>query len=260
MQSRRWVWLGVAAALTLAPVAARAQEQPKSPPAEPDAAALYQQGLTHYRLAEYPQAIEAFKAAYRLTEAPELLFNIAQAYRNQGAGHCADALTFYRNYARAEPDPEKTAGVKPLIAEMERCAANEPKDPAPPAPPEDPAPVPTVSAPVAGGAPPDGPTSASMRPWLPAFAAAVGVAMVGAGTVVLWPIGGALDSCEPHCDRRRVDSLETRATVGYALIGVGGAVAIGGAVWWFVSWRRARDDRRAVVVPTHQGVALFGAF
>ncbi|HET9989953.1 MAG TPA: hypothetical protein VFQ65_15590, partial [Kofleriaceae bacterium] len=51
---------------------------------------LYDEGLRHYNVAEYPAAIVAWKQAYVLSKKPILLFNIAQAYRL--AGDCKQAL------------------------------------------------------------------------------------------------------------------------------------------------------------------------
>ncbi len=65
---------------------------------------LYDEGLRHYNVAEYPEAIAAWKQAYLIAKKPILLFNIAQAYRL--AGDCKQALTFYDSYEREEPHPK----------------------------------------------------------------------------------------------------------------------------------------------------------
>src|SRR5688500_956745 len=62
---------------------------------------LYEQGVSHYNLAEYDAAIAAWKQSYVLSKAPLLLFNIAQAHRL--SGNCAKANTFYASYKREEP-------------------------------------------------------------------------------------------------------------------------------------------------------------
>src|SRR5687768_16988820 len=68
------------------------------------AKALYEQGLKAYNLAEYADAIKAWKEAYSLTKKPLLLFNIGQAYRLDG--DCKKAMTFYDTYQREEPNPK----------------------------------------------------------------------------------------------------------------------------------------------------------
>ncbi len=65
---------------------------------------LYDEGLSHYNLAEYDAAITSWKASYLLTKAPLLLFNIGQAYRL--SGDCGKANTFYDSYQREQPDPK----------------------------------------------------------------------------------------------------------------------------------------------------------
>lgn len=85
-----------------------------------EARARYEQGLNYYNLAKYDQAIEEFKAAYTITIAPGFLFNIAQAYRLKG--DCTQALQFYKDYLREDPDAPNSKKVNERIAEMEKCA------------------------------------------------------------------------------------------------------------------------------------------
>jgi tetratricopeptide (TPR) repeat protein len=68
------------------------------------AKALYDQGLKSYNLAEYQDAIKAWKEAYSLSKKSILLFNIGQAYRLDG--DCKKANTFYDTYQREEPNPK----------------------------------------------------------------------------------------------------------------------------------------------------------
>jgi tetratricopeptide (TPR) repeat protein len=65
---------------------------------------LYDDGLRHYNVAEYADAIAAWKQAYLIAKKPILLFNIGQAYRL--AGDCKQAVTFYDSYEREEPHPQ----------------------------------------------------------------------------------------------------------------------------------------------------------
>ena len=85
---------------------------------------LYDKGNTHFDLAEYDAAIAAFKEAYSISRRPGLLYNIAQAYRKQG--NCVQALEFYRNYLRLEPDAKNRGAVDKRIAEMQACAKSSP--------------------------------------------------------------------------------------------------------------------------------------
>jgi len=98
--------------------------------AEGDAAALEASGNKHFQLAEYDAAIADFKEAFRISNEPGYLYNIAQAYRLKN--DCRSATTFYKNYLRAKPDAGNAAKVRERITEMEACAAKQP--PAPPEP------------------------------------------------------------------------------------------------------------------------------
>src|SRR5215813_608889 len=93
---------------------------------------LTDEGLTHYNVAEYDQAIESFKAAYVISKAPGLLFNIAQAYRLKG--DCAQALHFYKNYLRVEPSAKQRAKAQARVEEMSRCTRERAAAPAAPPP------------------------------------------------------------------------------------------------------------------------------
>ncbi|MCE9579307.1 MAG: tetratricopeptide repeat protein [Deltaproteobacteria bacterium] len=85
------------------------------------ARSLYVEGDTHFRLAEYDQAIVLFKEAYRLDPAPGLLFNLAQAYRLKG--DCRQALWFYEKFAHSEADPAAVANADVHLASVRACVA-----------------------------------------------------------------------------------------------------------------------------------------
>src|SRR6185503_16193536 len=85
------------AVLVLAASTAHADDKKK-------AKAFYDEGLKRYNLAEYPDAIKAWKEAYLLSKKPLLLFNIGQAYRL--SGDCKQAMIFYDSYQREESNPK----------------------------------------------------------------------------------------------------------------------------------------------------------
>lgn len=91
------------------------------PIAQAKAKAHYSRGVKHYDLAEYPQALEAFKEAYRAADEPAFLFNIAQCHRKLGQHD--EAVTFYKNYLRRAPGAPNRAEVERLIAELELAQA-----------------------------------------------------------------------------------------------------------------------------------------
>src|SRR5690242_10027486 len=83
---------------------ARAQQ----PPSPTQAAAAEQareharQGQALHKAGDYDAAITQYKVAYTLSPVPELLFNIAQAYRLKG--DTRSAVFYYRRYLDAKPD------------------------------------------------------------------------------------------------------------------------------------------------------------
>lgn len=91
---------------------------------KPDVSALEASGNKHFELAEYDAAITDFKEAFRISDEPGFLYNIAQAYRLKN--DCREAATFYKNYLRRVPNAPNAAKVRQRIAEMEKCAETQP--------------------------------------------------------------------------------------------------------------------------------------
>lgn len=138
-------------------VASRAEAQ--------TAKALYERGLRSYNIAEYDKAIDDFKKSYELSSRPELLFNIAQAYRLKG--DCTTAMRFYKNYQREEQSAAKDRSEVGRAIEL----CTKPPEPVPPPIPAPPPPVPTAPA-----APPP-PSAALVAPPPPTTTAQAGVAL-----------------------------------------------------------------------------------
>jgi tetratricopeptide (TPR) repeat protein len=219
---------------------------------EARARALYEQGIRHYNLNEHDEAIAAFKEGYKLSGSAGFLYNIAQAYRLKG--DCAQALSFYRNYLRADPQADNRAAVEARIAAMAECVQATPPSPrAAPLPP---------AAPVRGG---------GLRV---AGLVVAGIGLAAAGTSVYF----GLDA------RHAADDLSTRYETGgtwdqaahdteargqrsqalmLALSITGGAAIVAGGVLYFLGWRTGREERQQVtVLPTSRGglLAWSGSF
>jgi hypothetical protein len=222
----------------------RAHAQPSDADARSRAALeRYRHGLEHYNLAEYEAAIADFKDAYRLSAAPELLFNIAQAYRKQGPGSCAQARDFYRAYLRTAPGQKDAASVEAVIADMERCARTY-------AQPQTVAKAPVLAAPT--------PEPEPRHRWLAGSLIGGGLVVAAAGAGFLAWAHSEYDSihdmgCAPACNPALVDRVRTRQTVAMVLLPAGGGVAaVGIAMWLF---RRPDAGARAAwVAPTLGGV------
>jgi tetratricopeptide (TPR) repeat protein len=109
------------------------------------ARALYEAGISHYNLSEYKEALDSFRAAYRLKNDPALLFNIAQCYRQ--LGEPAQAANFYRAFRREYPDAPNRREIDRLILEMDKAAAEKGAKPVPaPSPPSTSATSPAAAA------------------------------------------------------------------------------------------------------------------
>ena len=73
--------------------------------------------MAHYELGEFAAAVDEFKPAYARSQAPGLLFNLAQASRLNK--DYEQALHFYRTYLRVRPDAANRDDVEQRITELE---------------------------------------------------------------------------------------------------------------------------------------------
>ena len=116
----------VACALLLS-VASPAAAQVQPATNRKKALELYDRGKIQYDLGRWDQAIELWMQAYETFDAPEFLFNIAQAYRHKG--DCEQGPFFYRRYLSTKPnapnrsDTASTVGAGECPARTGHCAA-----------------------------------------------------------------------------------------------------------------------------------------
>ncbi|NUP05394.1 MAG: tetratricopeptide repeat protein [Polyangiaceae bacterium] len=192
-----------------------------------EARALHQRGATAYDLGNFDEAIAAFRAAYELSPAPGLLFNLAQAYRGKGKEGCADALRTYKAYLRAAPDASNRDVASEQISEMDRCVkAQAEANAAPPAPNEPPA---------------QSPDAASTPPTWPAVLLGVtGLAALGIGTGLNVSAHAEFDNLEAQCPAHDCDPADwepyqLRENVSFGMFGVGAALVVGGAIYWVIT-------------------------
>jgi tetratricopeptide (TPR) repeat protein len=82
-----------------------------------EAKASYEEGARHYDLAEYAEALDSFKDAYRAKTDPAFLFNIAQCLRK--LERMEEAATFYRTYLRRAPEAPNRAEVERHLKDIE---------------------------------------------------------------------------------------------------------------------------------------------
>jgi len=108
----------VIAALLCAPSSGHAEAWSGTVPAK--ARALAERGRSFHDAGDYAHAIAAFTQAYAMAPSPALLFNLAQAYRLQGA--CDDAVVMYERYLATDPGSEGRTLAESHLATVERCA------------------------------------------------------------------------------------------------------------------------------------------
>lgn len=119
--TRRWIFVtSLLAALALPASPAQAQKKPSKANLAA-AKAQFEAAETHYRLQEYEQALDAYKESYRLSQQPELLFNIGQCYRKLGRDE--EALLSYQAFLRDVPKSPNRAEVEGLIARTQENIA-----------------------------------------------------------------------------------------------------------------------------------------
>jgi tetratricopeptide (TPR) repeat protein len=175
---RRMRWLVWVVWLVVGIVARTAQAAPAADLQTVEARRLFQEGMAHFNLREYKQAVEQFQAAYRLRPDPVFLFNVAQAYRL--AQDPDQALYFYQAYLRTSENPPNRGEVQERIAALEKEIAARKAQPTGAAA----VTAPAVESPklvVAASVPPARPQPVYKRWWLWTI---VGVVVAGAAVGV----------------------------------------------------------------------------
>lgn len=237
---------------------ARQNELPAHSPKDLEQArVLYDEGLRHFNVAEYDDAITAFKSSYLHSGDASLLFNVGQAYRLKG--DCDQAMRFYKNFLREKPDATNKEEVETA---MHKCESTQPPAPAAAVPEVVQAPPPTVEPTyVSRTAPTTKDVGRNKR--------ITGLAMMGAGAAVLGTgvyfglrAHDKANDVENHTgewrpsDTKTEESGQRLARVGQILTGVGVAGVLGGATLYLIG--SSNNERRSVValVPSDNGASL----
>ncbi|MFO0682632.1 MAG: tetratricopeptide repeat protein [Sandaracinus sp.] len=117
---RGWAALALALAFAVSgwSASARAQES------DDDAARRhFRLGQAHYENGEFAEAATEFDEAYRLSQRPQLLYNVYVAYRDSGdMPHAAHALRLYLDLV---PDAENASQLRARLTAMERVLASQ---------------------------------------------------------------------------------------------------------------------------------------
>jgi hypothetical protein len=190
---------------------------------------LYTEGQAAYDRGDYPAAIARWRAAYRLSGEPGLLFDVAQALRL--SGDCASALTIYRRFLARDLDP--TSDQHKIAADFEHELATK------------------CGAPIAKQQPVSPSTKFSQRPNYRSLRIAgattggAGVAAVATGLLFghqAQTIGTEVTrACATSCNWatwKAKDAAGRRDTaIGYGLDAVGAAAIATGAALYYLGHR-----------------------
>jgi hypothetical protein len=141
-----WLWISLSRLLPLQAcnsdggsraerTAALSTPAPRARPANAEARLHLDRGNRLFRVREFDQAIEAYKAGILLEEAPLFHFNLGQAYRM--AGQYEKALWHYELFAKHVPaeDPDRST-IDEIMAQTKaqrQSTAAQPPAPTPPA-------------------------------------------------------------------------------------------------------------------------------
>src|SRR5262249_28650222 len=149
----------------------------------------------------YRAAIDSFTASYRLSGAPELLFNIGRAYLHEPGG-CADALHYFQDYQAHENDVARRSSAQPLVDSAAACVAREAHAADPAA--TSPAPVSDATPTAAVPSAPRTSEHGGGHTWK--YLLVGGATAVVAGTIFVGSVSLS-DDCRPSCSPSQVSGL-----------------------------------------------------
>jgi tetratricopeptide (TPR) repeat protein len=251
--------LALVAALGLCAATARAA----TPDEMQEAKQHYDRGMAHYELGEFGAAVDEFKQAYARSQAPGLLFNLAQASRLNK--DYEQALHFYRSYLRVRPDAPNRDDVEARIAEIEPIVEVQRK-----------AAAERIASPTPAAAPSVTPSSvesramAIARPLPSGRGMKIGGVVVGVAGVGILGAGIGLGVASLDAQNKLsslatqngswspmqaslYDTGRTDAALATALYVVGGAAVATGVILYAVGYKR--DRARFAVAPLPGGGA-----
>jgi tetratricopeptide (TPR) repeat protein len=218
--------------------------------------ALYEEGLRHYNVSEYAEAIKIWKEAYLLAKRPVLLFNIGQAYRL--SGDCTQALTFYDSYRREQPKLDNQEELAQAETVCKTKLAEKPVEPSPPpadvTPPSPPPPAPAQLTHATSG----------MRK----AGVVIGIAGVVTGGIAVYFASDASstsDSLDQYsgeweaAQQQQYEDGKRSEKLAWGL-GLGGLGAIGVGVALYVLGGASTESSAVAVVPTRGGAQVGWSF
>jgi tetratricopeptide (TPR) repeat protein len=212
----------------------------------------FEEGKTLYRLNDFDGAIKVWTEAYKLKNAPNFLYNIAQAYREKK--EFEKAIAFYRSYLKDMPDAPNRDVVEKRITEMQvQLDAQKKLAEQPPSGPVGPTEQPPASPPSQQEEQPR--SSGKGLKTAGIVTGVAGVALVVTG--VIFGVSSQSDKNDVQDAINRGDpwtqaladqesSGKTKAMLANVTLGVGIAAVIGGGVLYYLG---VRADRSVEVRP-----------
>ena len=217
----------------------------------------FKQGKAFQEAGAYDRAAEEYKLAYEADARPEMLFNIAQAYRL--AKRKDEAVDYFRRYLDQQPNgagsDEARKHIVTLTKEIdEETAAKQ----APP-----PTVLPLETGPIERVVIED--QGKGLR-YSGIGIAAVGVIALGVGVKLGFDARSAADDISNHtgpwtpAEQARFDEGERADRNMKITYAVGGALLVGGAVLYYLGHRAQKTRVVTIVTPQTAGVGVSGAF
>jgi hypothetical protein len=267
---------------------------PSPSPQQREAQAAWDRADAHAAAGNHDDAVNEYARAWQDLDAPAILYSWAQSERLRG--HCTEAGALYDRFVDEGQTPPASYDTELLRAQWSNMLANAERqreacradtttqaDPVP-------APVPTAAAPpsattpsattpsatptsaTTGNATPTDATPAGPRSPRPWWRDAAGWSLAGTGAAAL--VAGAVLVVVADAQNRGADGLGShgafddaidRAIVeqraGFGLLGVGGALVLGGILRFAVVARRSGRAARPVALDLGpRGLSLRGRF
>jgi tetratricopeptide (TPR) repeat protein len=265
--------------MALEPMGSAQPATPPTPQQREQARQLFTSASRKFNLGKFAESAREFEQVYELIGDPNLLFNIAQAYRFD-KNH-ERAIFFYKNYLRT--DPRNRSEIEKRIADESALLESEQKSrEAPPTGIKEPGQPPSGPSPTVPGAAPTQPAPTAPKGPSPVVLRYAGVG-VGAFAVAALVVGGTMSglaaSASNDVENAATDSAGTQLfnsslqkkesngkaydSAAIALYVMGGAAAGTAAALLILSMRKPSSSHaqlQPLIGPELAGLALSGSF
>lgn len=260
-------WLVLLFVLVMASSALPVLAQGADESMDAEAHALFEAGRTAFAAGRFSDALGHFQSAYQLSHRAALLYNIGQC--QDRLRHDAEALASFEGFVAAVPDSPQRAEVEARIAILRESvshaattttetipdtSAETSAETVTPEPEPEPEPTP---APVAAS------HDAGPGPWIVlgvgGVVAVVGAVMVGVAFADIATVQNAMVGTDFSTVRGAYEQAPILSGIGWAALGVGAAMAIGGIVWG-IALSSSSSDAHAQLRLGPTGLSLTGAF